>query len=134
MTFYKIIDVKNGKYVSVVAGAEAQVVYEPGRVAKAPERLLEKGYGLCVFDGLGFALQLVNNDSVVEIWEVEVGSRCWRPDVRMGWLSSIANGRLRPYKGHYKGYSDSHGWPPSTMMADQVTLVKKVWPDAEEAR
>lgn len=124
--FYKVVDVKNGKYVSVVAGAEAQVVYEPGKVAEAPKWLRREGYGLCVFSGLEHAQEFTKRHNAhAGVWEVKVVGPWREPSVQMGWTHSIENGELDPC-------ADGCPWPPGTVMADKLVLVRKVWPNARE--
>ncbi len=125
MIAYKVLNVD---LCSAIAKKEAQVQYKAGIVVHAPRFLSKHGYDLTVFDTLEHAKAFANRAGD-EIWEVEA---FWtrKPD-RVSFLINSTNknyvarwARQRQNIPHYAKFEDY--WPPGTMFAKSVKLVRRV--------
>jgi hypothetical protein len=118
--FYKWVRKAGEARLSFVVEGDAEVAYLPGGWASAPAWLLERGYGLTMFDNLGDAEkfargQYPSKGKEWELWEVELDGEMPLPD-----------GRAIPHLLAKKILIIVGSWPDGTAMARRVKLVRRV--------
>ncbi len=127
--FYKVVthfninhNSRKYKKVSLTAGSlndQLVVVYERKKWVYANPFLLEKGFGLCVFDNLDMAIVFADRD---ELWECDIKPMTNTPSpfrcplcVKKDNLSFLDDKRYC-----------SEDWPNHTVLVEAVRLTKRV--------
>tara|TARA_Y100000310_G_scaffold321976_1_gene380390 strand:- start:2024 stop:2410 length:387 start_codon:yes stop_codon:yes gene_type:complete len=116
VTAYKVVQAiswEESELVSAMARGDAVVEYRRGRWAEPPEWLLEKGYGLLVFD----------TERQVRNWLSELrsyGLQLWEIEIEM-----VYGDLPIPLSAAEVGVGIT-AWPEGTMMADRVKLVRRL--------
>ena len=123
MIVYKVV-YKNeyGELASAAAEGEARVIYQPGIAASPPKWLAEHGYWLTAFETEESARSFKNINAPTgpcELWLAEAAGvkRQLPPYLPLGPLS---------YGALLTALSTSYGWPPGTVMVQQLTLLHKI--------
>jgi len=112
---YKVVLDRAGLAVSSWAcGPYSRVTYAVGKKACAPERLAAKGYHLCAFLSEQDAFNLAKKRCQVY--------RAWLYDVHIPTVP-ICYG-MSFYPDNLQASPDP--WPPGTVMAKQIQLIKEV--------
>ena len=135
MRVYKVVKRREGRLFSAVVEGRAEVEYKKGVWTTPPRWLEEKGYLLTAFRSLEQAIKFyhVNQFSLfkrlgqspppgsLEIWEAEVGEGEWKV-VQLPQLDFFLLG-----KGKISIWGEENEWPPGTIMAKRIRLLKKVY-------
>jgi hypothetical protein len=136
---YKIVRVDGDAYASISfsEGDAAYVRYEPGQWARAPEAMRRLGYDLCVFRDLTYVATF---RGPVRRAEMEV----WRCDAQDVWEPTLPSLDVRSVDMYVRAALDGRpldietlpygAWPPGTLFARAVRLVKQVPWDHELLR
>ena len=112
---YKVVRRTDVGLVSPVATGNASVTYVPGRPARAPDWLAERGYHPVAFNSRERALAFILADDV-EVWEAEARGILERlPD-----FLSTDDLRIAQI------VRANDWWPPGTVMALELTLRRRV--------
>jgi hypothetical protein len=111
--YYKVV--KEG-LKSLVVDGKAKVQYKIGEWVSAPEWAQKEGYHLLVFDSLEIA-KLWKGNIQVFIFEVEIKNKIKKMPLSCSYCH-VCCGELIP--------SGVVIWPPGTVMAKKVKLVRRV--------
>jgi hypothetical protein len=126
---YKVLH--RGGWHSLVADGKALTCYSQDRWVRAPKWLARKGYHLTCFLSLRDALQFMDKMELkrgrnLVIWEAKAWGVTFKlPSVCN--LSYLHDGHFKPGLSYFFGKIQV--WPPGTMMAKEIKLVRKVEED-----
>jgi hypothetical protein len=125
-TCYKIVcrfEPDERVWASLAAHGDAGVVYTVGEPAQAPGWLAAQGYFLTAFETLeqaaryrqGFELAVIT-----AVFECEGLYREPLPPMAPPWALATRQASVRPYPGSCRG------WPKGTVMAQRLTLLRRI--------
>lgn len=114
---YKVVQVGIHELTSAIVGGRASVCYQPGHWVCAPFWLVSAGYHLTCFGSLEKALKFRNDCLCEEVWLCEArGLITDLPPMMI--IYPLRHGDMT-----LKTYSD---WPPGTIMAEGIKLIRRV--------
>ena len=125
----------SGRRVSWGVGkSPLEVTYSTKEYAEAPDLAAKHGYFLTFFDTEEHARSFLESPyPCEELWEVDAQDimREFPPQV-MG-IAHVAPQRISAFLENEKKISPPYSnWPPGTLMAKRIKLVRRLWPPEDE--
>lgn len=119
--YYKITtEIAGGQVSFIIFNSKAEVQYQIGEWAEAPDWLAKKGYGLFVFDSLKNAMDFLGklgDPSRSKMWRCEIEGRYEKLPPNLT-LDGINRGVLVP--------AEFKDFPKGTVMAKRVKLIRQI--------
>ena len=113
--FKVIFHSSDGVLHSACAGDNAEIIYEPGKVAIVPDYLAKAGYYPLVFNTIK---DVINADIRGDVWECLCNKKVTLP-ARLPY-KCFEHGEVLPSPISYDR------WPKGTLMYKEVTLIRKL--------
>lgn len=126
MIAWKVVKKQDDKKLtsSIITGPLLSLIYTPGKITRAPEESLKKGFGICCFKTGVKAREYAARSTDFQAWKVELIDEIPVPEHRISIETSIL--RIHTWKGLWRRLTSSSSFfPYGTVMGKAVRLIER---------